>query len=79
MSGIKTPYCFVLAGAALMACAPVQVAPNLKLPERTCPRLALPPIPEDVLIDIQGDRVTANTGGETLLRYYVQARELLRR
>lgn len=38
----------------------------------------LPPIPKDVVIDIKGDRVTANAGGEQLLRDYVSARDCLR-
>ena len=39
---------------------------------KQCPEL--PPIPQDVVIDIKGDKVTANTGGELLLRSYVRAR-----
>jgi hypothetical protein len=39
-----------------------------------CKRLdKLPPIPQDVVIDIKGDKWTANPGGEQLLRYYVVA------
>lgn len=45
---------------------------------KPCPRLELPPIPQDVVIDIKGDQVTANAGGEQLLRGYVSARSLLR-
>lgn len=63
---------------SLTACAPVQVAPNLKLPERSCPKLALPAVPDDVVLDIKGDKITANTGGEIILRGYAQARTLLR-
>lgn len=40
----------------------------------SCPRLDLPPVPADVVLDIQGERVTANAGGEQLLRGYVQCR-----
>ena len=46
----------------------------LKTPDCSKP----PPIPQDVVIDIKGDRVTANTGGEQLLRDYVSARDCLR-
>jgi len=60
-------------------CAPVQVAPNLKFPEaKACPKLVMPPIGTDCLLDIQGDKVTANDCGETLLRGYVRARSLLK-
>lgn len=45
---------------------------------KPCPTLNLPPIPQDVVIDIKGDQVTANAGGEQLLRGYVSARSLLR-
>lgn len=69
---------FVIA-LALAACAPVQIAPNLKLPEaKACPTLVMPPIGEDCLLDIQGDKVTANDCGDTLLRGYVRARSLLK-
>lgn len=70
----------------------IEVAPNLKFPEpKECPKvvakepvvapkttLEMPPIPEHVHITIDGDKVKADSGGELLLRYYVQARELLR-
>ena len=70
--------CVVVALVA-SGCAPVQVAPNLKLPEpaRACPTLVMPPIGTDCLLDIQGDKVTANDCGDTLLRGYVRARSLL--
>ncbi len=45
---------------------------------QSCPRLAMPPVPEDVVLDIKGDKITANAGGEVMLRGYVRARELLR-
>lgn len=68
---------FVIA-QVLVGCAPVQVAPNLKFPEaKACPTLVMPPIPDDVTIDIKGSKVTANQGGETLLFGYVRARQLL--
>lgn len=45
---------------------------------KPCPKLDLPPVPQDVVLNIQGDKVTANAGGEILLRGYAQARQLLR-
>jgi hypothetical protein len=70
--------CFVLA-LLMHGCAPVQIAPNLKLPEaKACPTLVMPPIGTDCLLDIQGDKVTANDCGDTLLRGYVRARSLLK-
>jgi len=70
--------CFVVA-VVVTGCAPVQVAPNLKFPEaKACPTLVMPPIGTDCLLDIQGDKVTANDCGDTLLRGYVRARSLLK-
>ena len=70
--------CFVVA-LVVVGCAPVQVAPNLKFPEaKACPTLVMPPIPDDVILDIKGSKVTANKGGETLLYGYVRARSLLK-
>ena len=64
---------------ALYGCSPkladISIAPA---PVTTCPSLALPPVPSDVVLDISGDKVTANEGGATILRGYVQARSLLR-
>ena len=42
------------------------------------PTLAMPPIPQDVVLDIKGDKIAANEGGELLLRYYSRARQLLK-
>lgn len=47
-------------------------------PQKSCPKLAMPPVPEDLVLDISGDKITANAGGEELLRYYSRARQLLR-
>ena len=69
--------CFVVA-LVVTGCAPVQIAPNLKLPEaKACPTLVMPPVPNDVALDIKGNNVTANPGGDLLLRGYVRARSLL--
>lgn len=48
----------------------------IKLAERwvDCPAIKLPPIPQDVVIDIKGNKVTANEGGETILKGYVACR-----
>lgn len=42
------------------------------------PTLDMPPIPQDVVLDIKGDHITANEGGELVLRYYSRARQLLK-
>lgn len=42
------------------------------------PTLAMPAIPQDVVIDIHGDRITVNDGGEILLKNYVKARAILK-
>jgi hypothetical protein len=43
------------------------------------PTLAMPPIPPECVIDIRGDVMTASSKDcENLIRYYVQARSLLR-
>jgi hypothetical protein len=47
-------------------------------PAQSCPKLVMPPVGTDCLLDIQGDKVTANDCGDTLLRGYVRARTLLR-
>lgn len=39
-----------------------------------CRKLNLPPVPEDVILDIKGDKIAANAGGEVLLRGYVACR-----
>lgn len=50
---------------------------DLKPPVQ-CRKLDLPPVPPDVVLDIKGDKITANEGGETLLRGYVACRSLYR-
>lgn len=62
----------------LSGCVQAPIAPNLKIPENTCARLDMPPIPQDVVIDIKGDKVTTNEGGDIILRGYARARQLLR-
>jgi|GEM_PF-3219059 len=67
--------------ALLNGCISAPVAPGLKLPEapaKECPRLVMPPIPEDVELDIKGDKINKiNGGGDVLLRGYSRARQLL--
>lgn len=41
-----------------------------------CRTLDLPPVPQDVVLDIKGDNITANAGGELMLRSYVACRSL---
>ena len=47
-------------------------------PPVPCRKLDLPPVPADVVLDIKGDNITANAGGETVLRGYVACRSLYR-
>lgn len=41
-----------------------------------CRKILLPPVPQDVVLDIKGDKITANAGGEQLLRGYVACKSL---
>ena len=43
-------------------------------PPVQCRPLKLPAVPQDVVLNIQGNQVTANAGGELLLRGYVACR-----
>jgi hypothetical protein len=71
--------CVIVALAMLPGCtnkvADISIAPPTVT---TCPSLALPPVPADVVLDIRGDKVISNEGGDVILRGYVQARSLLR-
>ena len=52
-----------------------KIADSLK----ACPTLAMPPIPQECVIDIRGDTMTASSKEcESLIRHYVAARRLLR-
>jgi hypothetical protein len=45
----------------------------------TCPTLVMPPIPQECVIDIRGDSMTASSKDcEDLVRFYVSARRLLK-
>jgi hypothetical protein len=50
---------------------------NLK-PPVTCRRVDLPPVPAEVHLDISGDKITADPGGETVFRGYAACRSLYR-
>lgn len=91
-SAIAAVFCFV--GACVFAvflalfgflsgCAQTKVDKVVDIsvgqkPAQACPKLIMPPVGEDCLLDIQGDKVTANDCGDTLLRGYVRARSLLK-
>lgn len=64
----------------LGGCVNAPVAPNLKLPEaaKECPRLSMPPVPQKVFLQIDGENLKADDGGDMLLRGYVRARSLLK-
>lgn len=47
-------------------------------PPVQCRKLDLPMVPPDVVLDIKGDKITANEGGEIILRGYVRCRSLYR-
>ena len=80
----------ILTICVMMLSACVQVAPNLKLPEKvpcpkvepvacpTIPQYKLPPIANEVTIKIRGNSVEADAGGEQLIREYSKAQRLLR-
>ena len=71
--------CVFAALAAIPGCtnkvADISIAPSQAKP---CPSLQMPPVPDDVVLDIRGDKVITNEGGDVILRGYVQARSLLR-
>lgn len=62
--------------SVLFGCT-TNVAP-IKLPEKQCQKLEMPPLPQLATITIRGDQVMADTGGEEILRYYVAARRTLK-
>ena len=62
----------------LSGCVSAPVAPNLKLPEQNCPKLDIKPVPQKAYLDIQGDKIVYDAGGEQLLRCYVACRAALR-
>jgi len=51
------------------------ISAPIQIPQKECKRIDLPPVPQKVYIDIQGDKILSDAGGELLLRGYVQARD----
>lgn len=49
-----------------------------QIPADSCPKLSMPPVPQQANLKIDGDKVEADDGGDMLLRGYVRARGLLR-
>lgn len=64
--------------ASLAGCVSAPVAPNLKLPDKECKQLLMPPVQQKVYIKIDGNKVEADEGGYQLLRFYVAARSTLK-
>lgn len=63
----------------LSGCVSAPVAPNLKIPENIgCPKLDIPPLPQEVNLQIHGDKVESDAGGERVLRSYVACRAALK-
>ena len=44
---------------------------DLKLPEKKCEHMFMPPVPKKATLIIDGDKISADEGGELLLRGYV--------
>ena len=67
--------CVIVALAMLPACSPKLADISVAAPPpQKCLIPRLPPIPDDVILDISGDKITANAGGQTVLRGYVACR-----
>jgi hypothetical protein len=62
----------------LSGCVSAPIAPGLKIPDKECPTLRMPAIPQKVNLKIDGDKVQADDGGDMVLRGYVRARSLLK-
>lgn len=70
--------CLMVAFLA-QGCANTKVDKVISLePPVKCRSINLPPVPQDVDISIKGDKITANPGGEQVLRGYVACRSLSR-
>lgn len=54
------------------------VSAPVTIPADSCPKLSMPPVPQQANLKIDGDKVEADDGGDMLLRGYVRARGLLR-
>lgn len=62
---------FILLPSCTNKVADISIAPPQT---QTCLIPNLPPLPKDVVLDISGDKITSNPGGELLLRGYVACR-----
>lgn len=51
------------------------VSAPIQIPQRDCKRIVLPPIPQKVFLQIEGDKIISDDGGSLLLRGYVAARD----
>jgi hypothetical protein len=73
--------CFLLAAilviVALLTACTTNVAP-IKLPEKECKRLDMPPLPQKAVIRIDGSSIDVDEGGSQVIRNYVAARNLLK-
>ena len=51
------------------------ISAPIQIPQKECKRIDLPPVPQKVYLNIEGDKILSDVGGELLLRGYVQARD----
>jgi hypothetical protein len=75
--GLLIAFFILMTGCVKHEVRAPQIDEAISAIKKPCPTVILPPIRQDVVIDIKGDKVTANAGGEELLRGYVQARSVM--
>lgn len=51
------------------------ISAPIQIPQKECKRIDLPPVPQKVYLNIEGDKIFSDAGGELLLRGYVQSRD----
>ena len=51
------------------------ISAPIQIPQKDCKRVDLPPIPQKVFLQIEGDKILSDDGGSLLLRGYVAARD----
>jgi hypothetical protein len=51
------------------------ISAPIQIPQKECKRIDLPPVPQKVYLNIEGDKILSDAGGELLLRGYVQSRD----
>jgi hypothetical protein len=51
------------------------ISAPIQIPQKECKRIDLPPVPQKVYLNIEGDKILSDAGGELLLRGYVQLRD----